>query len=68
MSTKDKFEITKDIIVSVMANTNMHAIERLEAVPDAFEKIYTKLDELDKNSSKTNDDTFSNSYDESNVF
>ena len=48
MSTKDKFLITKDIIVSVMSNTNMLASERLDLVPDAFEKIFIKVDELDK--------------------
>ena len=50
MSTKDKFLITKDIIVSVMSNTNMLASERLDLVPDAFEKIFNKLDELAKQS------------------
>ncbi len=58
MSTKDKFLITKDIIVSVMSNTNMLASERLDLVPDAFEKIFNKLDELDKKSQEQVKDIF----------
>lgn len=67
MTTKDKFEITKDLIISVLANSTMHADARLNLVPDVFGKIYNKLDELDKNSNKTNDDIISNTYDNSEV-
>lgn len=67
MSTKEKFEITRDIIVAIMANTALKATERLELVPEAFEKIYNKIDELDKKSNDSKNKDFSNNYDEPNV-
>ena len=43
----DKFRITADIIIAVMSNSTKDTYDRLDAIPEAFEKIYNKIDELD---------------------
>lgn len=44
----DKFRITADIIIAVMSNSTKDTYDRLDAIPEAFEKIYNKIDELDR--------------------
>lgn len=47
-SNNDKFRITADIIIAVVSNSTKDTYDRLNAIPEAFEKIYNKIDELDK--------------------
>ena len=47
MSTKDKMTIAADIVISIMSNSVKDTYDRLNAVPEALEKIYNKIDELD---------------------
>ena len=49
-SNNDKLRITADIIIAVVSNSTKDTYDRLNAVPEAFEKIYNKIDELDKRS------------------
>lgn len=60
MSNSDKMRITADIIISIMSNSSKDTYDRLNAVPEAIEKIYKKISKLvDKN-----DDTNKVEYDE----
>lgn len=52
-SNNDKFRITADIIIAIVSNSTKDTYDRLNAVPEAFEKIYNKIDELDKKSIST---------------
>ena len=47
MTNKDKMEITANIIISIMSNSTKSTDARLDAVPEALEKIYKKICELD---------------------
>lgn len=47
-SNNDKFRITADIIIAVVSNSTKDTYDRLNAIPEAFEKIYNKINELDK--------------------
>ena len=47
-SNNDKFRITADIIIAVVSNSTKDTYDKLNAIPEAFEKIYNKIDELDK--------------------
>lgn len=47
-SNNDKLRITADIIIAVVSNSTKDTYDRLNAIPEAFEKIYNKIDELDK--------------------
>lgn len=47
-SNNDKFRITADIIIAAVSNSTKDTYDRLNAIPEAFEKIYNKIDELDK--------------------
>lgn len=61
MSNNDKFRITADLIIAVLSNSNKDTYDRLETIPDTFEKIYNKIDELDKKSMQpSNDDSDDN--------
>lgn len=48
MSNKDKMQITADIVIAIMSNSTKDTYDRLEAVPNALEKIYNKSTELTK--------------------
>lgn len=52
-SNNDKLRITADIIIAIVSNSTKDTYDRLNAVPEAFEKIYNKIDELDKKSIST---------------
>lgn len=60
MSTKDKMTIAADIVIAIMSNSTKDTYDRLEAVPNALEKIYNKIDELDKKTNDNNKDKFNN--------
>lgn len=49
MTNKDKMEIAAKIIMSILANSAKDVNDRLNAVPEALEKIYNKISELDNN-------------------
>ncbi len=49
-TNNEKFRITADIIIAIVSNSTKDTYDRLNAVPEAFEKIYNKIDELDKRS------------------
>ena len=61
-TNNEKFRITADIIIAIVSNSTKDTYDRLNAVPEAFEKIYNKIDELDKRSipNTTIDDVFTN--------
>lgn len=54
MTNKEKMEIAANIIISVLSNSGKNTYDRLDAVPDALEKIYNKISELD-NANADND-------------
>lgn len=63
MSTKDKMTIAADIVIAIMSNSTKDTYDRLEAVPNALEKIYNKIDELDKKPNNNNKDKFNTNDD-----
>lgn len=50
MTNNEKFRIAADIIIAIFSNSTKDTYDRLNAVPEALEKIYNKIDELDKKS------------------
>ena len=49
-TNNEKFRITADIIIAIVSNSTKDTYDRLNAVPEAIEKIYNKIDELNKRS------------------
>mgnify|MGYP001092188329 FL=1 len=42
-------EIAANILISIMSNSNLKTAERFDQAPEVLEKLYKKIDELDKN-------------------
>ena len=52
MTNNDKMQIAADLVKSVVSTSSADIDYRLEAIPEALEKIYKKIGELTKSNSK----------------
>lgn len=49
MSNKDKMEIAANILIAIMSNSSLKTTDKFDKAPEVLEKLYNKIDELDKN-------------------